>query len=167
LYWELVHVPLVIAYPGRLPAGVRIEQPVSNAAIAATVMEMIDAKSAIFPGPSLSNLWGQPAVQKGTSVGAGNPNPWPEVISELPQTNTIVKADRAMEGKEPLATNGWMKSIVSEHWHLIMHEKDGDQIYAWKSDPGELMNLVNTPEGRAARALLVYRAPGEERQRPK
>ena len=105
----------------------------------------------------------QPAVEKGTSVGAGNPNPWPEVISELPQTNTIVKVDRAMEGKEPLATNGWMKSIVSERWHLIMHEKDGDQIYAWKSDTGELKNLVNTPEGRAARALLEDRAPGEER----
>ena len=162
LYWELLHVPLVISCPGRLPVGVRIEQPVSNAAIAATVLEMIDAKPAIFPGPSLTNLWKQPAIQQGTRVGTGNPNEtWPEVISELPQTNTIVKADRAMEGKEPLATNGWMKSIISERWHLIMHEKDGDQIYDWKSDPDELKNLINTPEGRAARALLQPRPPRE------
>ena len=51
LYWELLHVPLVISCPGRLPAGVRIEQPVSNAAIAATVLEMIGAKFGRFPRP--------------------------------------------------------------------------------------------------------------------
>src|ERR1700688_235665 len=37
LYWELVHVPLVVSFPGHLPEGVRLEQPVANAAIANTV----------------------------------------------------------------------------------------------------------------------------------
>jgi hypothetical protein len=55
-----------------------------------------------------------------------------------------------MQGKIPVATDGWMLSVVSPDWHLIIHQKDGAQIYKWKDDPGELKNLAETPEGRAA-----------------
>lgn len=41
LYWELIHVPLVLRYPGRVPAGVRLDVPVSNSALPATIMELL------------------------------------------------------------------------------------------------------------------------------
>jgi hypothetical protein len=75
----------------------------------------------------------------------------------LPQTNTIVAADRAIQGKIPIATDGWMKSVVSPQWQLIRHERYGDQIFDWKTDPSESNNLINTPAGRAASSAL---APG-------
>lgn len=153
LYWELVHVPLVVSYPnqsypnqsfpGHVPQGVRVQQPVANAAIANTVLSLVGAKQNPFPGPSLAALWGPSAPQNS-----------PNVVSELPQTNTIVAADQAMQGKIPIATNGWMTSVISPQWQLIRHEKLGDQIYNWKADPGELTNLANTPQGRAAVAAL-------------
>jgi hypothetical protein len=80
---------------------------------------------------------------------------WPPVISELPQTNTIVAADRAMQGKIPLATDGWMSSVVSQQWQLIRHERYGDQIYDWKTDPAESRDLMTTPAGRSAAAALA------------
>ncbi|MGH9517881.1 MAG: sulfatase [Terriglobales bacterium] len=144
LYWDLVHVPLIFSWPGHLPQGVRVEQPVANADIANTVLSMIDAKENPFPGPTLAELWGQ-------SV----PKQWPNPVSELPQTNTIVAADRAMQGKVPLATDGSMSSVVSPQWHLIRHEKYEDQIYDWKTDPAESGNLINTPAGRAADLALA------------
>lgn len=141
LYWELVHVPLIISWPGHVPEGIRIQQPVSNADIASTVTGLIASKQN-FPRPSLAEYWdGKPANSA--------------VISELPQTNTIVAADRAMQGKIPIATDGWMKSVVSPEWQLIVHEKYGNQIYNLKSDPRELNNLANTPEGQAAIADLA------------
>jgi len=144
LYWELVHVPLVISWPGHVPQGVRVEQPVTNADIANTVLNLAGAKQNPFPGPSLAALWGPfPAKD------------WPNAVSELPQTNTIVAADRAVQGKIPIATDGWMKSVVSPRWQLIRHEKFGDQIYDWKSDSAESTNLINTPRGRAAAASLA------------
>jgi len=144
LYWDLVHVPLIISWPGHMPQGVRIEQPVTNADIAHTVLALTGAAEDPFPGPTLATLWGQSA-----------PKSWPNPVSELPQTNTIVAADRAMQGKIPLATDGWMISVVSPQWQVIRHEKYGDQIYGWKMDPGESLNLINTPAGRSADSALA------------
>jgi arylsulfatase A-like enzyme len=143
LYWGLVHVPLIISWPGHIPAGIRISRPVSNAAIASTVSDLVGAKQKPFPCRSLSDSW------------ANKPESWPDAISELPQTNTIVAADRAMQGKIPIATDGWMKSVVSPEWQLIVHEKDGAQVYNWRADPHELHDLANTPEGKAAIAALA------------
>jgi arylsulfatase A-like enzyme len=144
LYWELVHVPLIISYPGHVPEGIRVDQPVTNGAIAATVLDMSGAKENPFPGPSLRRLWEKPAVQN-----------WPYVVSELPQTNTIVAADRALQGKIPIATDGWMRSVISTRWQLITHEKYGNQIYDWKADRSELRNLATTAEGQAAIGALA------------
>jgi arylsulfatase A-like enzyme len=144
LYWDLVHVPLVISWPGHVPQGVRVEQPVTNADIANTVLGMVVAKQNPFPGPTLAALWGKSA-----------PKDWPNPVSELPQTNTIVAADRAMQGKIPIATDGWMRSAVSPQWQLIRHQKDGEQIYDWKTDPAESNNMITTPAGRAAVSALA------------
>ena len=144
LYWELVHVPLIVSWPGHIPEGIRAEQPVSNAGIASTILNFIGANENPFPGPSLQNAW-QPR----------NAQAWPNVVSELPQTNTIVAADRVMQGKIPIATDGWMKSVVSPEWQLIVHEKLGNQIYDWKADPLESRNLANTSEGHAAISSLA------------
>lgn len=144
LYRELVHVPLIISYPGHIPEGVRINQVVQNDAIASTVLDVIGANQNSFPGASLALLW------RGSQ-----PQAWPNAVAELPQTNTIVAADRAMQGKIPIATDGWMKSVISPQWQLIIHQKYAPQIYDWKKDPEERANLANTVEGRAAIAALA------------
>jgi hypothetical protein len=62
-----------------------------------------------------------------------------------------------MQGKEPLATDGSMGSVITPRWHLIQHDKWGEQIYDWKADPQELRNVIDTAEGRAARTEIVSR----------
>src|SRR5207248_4613163 len=75
LYWELLHVPFVIWYPGHVPAAIRVNRPVSTAAIPATVMALVTqgAADTIFPGPPLDRLWKSPDV-------AAN---WPFPLSEI------------------------------------------------------------------------------------
>jgi len=144
LYWDLVHVPLIIYSQTHVPRGVRVEHPVTNGDIANTVFSLVGTKENPFPGSTLAAFWGPSAPENS-----------PNVLSELPQTNTIVSADRAMQGKIPIATDGWMKSVVSSHWQLIRHEKFGDQIYDWRSDSAESTNLIDTPRGRSAAASLA------------
>jgi hypothetical protein len=72
----------------------------------------------------------------------------PYPLSQLAQTDTIVAADRAAERKVPIATNGWMKAVITPRWHLIAHEKRGKQLYDWLIDPEESKNLADTPEGK-------------------
>lgn len=146
LYWELVHVPLVIFYPKHIPGGVRIATPVSNAAISATILSLLgDGAQKIFPGPALSDLWQSPEAS----------SQWPDPLSQLPQTNIVVRADRAVEDKIPIATTGSMQTLVTPRWQLIVHDKLGAQLYDWRSDPGEAHDLARTPEGRPIVSSLL------------
>jgi arylsulfatase A-like enzyme len=138
LYWELIHVPLVIWYPGHVPAGVRVNRPVTNAAIPETVMELLGANSE-FPGPTLSNLWKT----------AGEETNWPDPLSELVQNKYAGKKDQAADSLEPTASSGAMRSLVTPQWQLIVHEKLGSQLYDWTRDVGEVNNLIDTNEAKA------------------
>jgi hypothetical protein len=62
-----------------------------------------------------------------------------------------------MQEKEPIASNGSMRSVFTARWQLIQHDKWPDQIYDWKADPQESKNLIDTPQGRAARDEIVSR----------
>jgi len=147
LYRELIHVPLVIWYPGHAPAGVRLATPVTNAAIPATIMDLLEVgEQERFPEHPLSALWG-------TDRRAN----WPDPLSELAQNDIIDKEDKVAGKLVPIASTGSMKSVLTPQWHLITHETMGDQIYDWVRDPGEFTNLINTPEGRATALDLKSR----------
>ncbi len=139
LYWELIHVPLVIYYPGHVPAGVRVERPVTNAAIPGTVLQLVGGVESKFPGPALSVLWKAPMAAAR----------WPDPLAELVQNKYPGKHDKEADQLVPTATSGAMRSIVSSKWHLIVHDKLGDQLYDWTRDPEEFTDLISTPEGKA------------------
>ena len=58
LYLPSLSVPLVIAFPGRIPGNVRVPQVVSNRDLAATMMALVDTTGrSPFPGASLARFW--------------------------------------------------------------------------------------------------------------
>jgi arylsulfatase A-like enzyme len=147
LYWGLIHVPLVIWYPGHVPAGLRSATPVTIAAIPATIMDLAGGSGReMFADRSLSSLLSSSAV----------PN-WPDPLSELAQSDFLDKNDMMAEKLIPTAITGSMRSLVTREWQLITHETMGDQLYDWKGDPGESSNLINTPSGRTATLELKSR----------
>jgi arylsulfatase A-like enzyme len=156
LYRELIQVPLIISYPPKIPRGLRVAVPVTITGIPATIMDLLpDGKPGTFPGSSLSALWQSPKQQAN----------WPYPVSELAQTDIIVPADRVVEGKIPIATNGWMRSLVTPRWHLITHEKFGHQLYDWTHDPKESNNLIDSPEGRATALRLASQFDAQAKTR--
>ena len=124
IYREMIHVPLILWSPGRIPAGLRLQQPVSNAAVAATVAELIGDDGA-FPGTSLVKIWSQPKP----------PEEWPHVLAELEHEGTY-------------------KSLVTARWQFILNQKQELELYDWQNDPRQANNLANSPEGRARAAEL-------------
>ncbi|MGH7562073.1 MAG: sulfatase, partial [Gemmatimonadales bacterium] len=56
LYTQAVRVPLVAVWPGRLPRGVRVAEPVSLERLPATIFDLA-GKHGAFAGPSLAGLW--------------------------------------------------------------------------------------------------------------
>lgn len=151
LYWELVHVPLLIRFPGHVPAGQRVTVPVSNSAIAATLINLLGSQPKTpFPGPPLSALWKDRQAE----------THWPEPVSELVQDKYLVQGDDPSGSQLPTARSGWMSSLVTQRWHLIVHQKAGEQLYDWTADPGERNDLIRTPEGQQAARELSSRLAG-------
>jgi arylsulfatase A-like enzyme len=146
LYRELVHVPLVLWYPGHLPAGIRIARPVTNAAVPATVMDLLGiSEPKAFTMPALNPLWKNPEATTN----------WPDPVSELAQNKYPGKGEGAVEHMVATAKDGPMKSLVTPQWHLIAHKNLGVQLYDWVHDPAESNNLINTPQGRSAALSLT------------
>ena len=134
LYWNLIHVPLILWWPGHVPANVRINEPVSNMVIPATVISLSEHPPAdSFRGPALDAYW------------SSQPAPGP-VLSELAVSPYASKKDRPTN-QVPTAVTGPMKTIVSGNWQLIEHAKYGYQLFDWQRDPVEAKNLAETPEG--------------------
>lgn len=130
LYREVLHVPLVIRWPGRIPAGRRISQVVTHAALPATLMDLLGlASQSPFPGPSLVQLWN----------GSEPPADWPHPLAELAQL-------RYEPLKHMPLYHGALKSIVTPEWQFIWHEKFGVELYDWKRDPAQTRNLAKSTE---------------------
>jgi hypothetical protein len=147
LYWELLRVPLVIWFPGHVPAGLRVSRPVTNAAIPATIMDIVDGSaSSSFPGPVLSNAW----------KSRGSESAWPTPLAELARNPYPEDMEKIADQTEPTSTTGAMKSLVTPQRHWIAHEIFGNQLYAISQDAGEKSNLIYADHGRAELSELRH-----------
>ncbi len=125
LYRPVIYVPLIIWYPKAVPQNLRIETPVSNAALPATMLDLLgEPAQDLFPGPSLAELWRDPASA------ARFPDPIAE-MAESPWVNP-----------NHLSIKGDMVSVISSDWQYIEHEYNGVELYNLKDDPDQLHNLA-------------------------
>lgn len=133
VYREEIHVPLILWWPGHLPAGLRIPQPVTNAALPATVIDLLGlAEQTVFPGPPLTQLWESPDAYLN----------WPLPLAEMEH--------RPWNSEDVPSSYGSMKSLVSPQWHYIDHDAFGIEVYDRQKDFQELNNLADTSEGQSA-----------------
>jgi arylsulfatase A-like enzyme len=129
LYREEIGVPLVFYAPGKVPAGVRIDQPVSIISVPATILDIVgDSKSASKYGRSLVELLKNP----------GTAATWPEPLAELAQQDW--KPDRSPVHK------GWIKSLISPIWQYIEYENLEPELFGLKDDPYLINNLAKRDE---------------------
>jgi arylsulfatase A-like enzyme len=121
LYFEQLHVPLLIRFPGKVAAGGRVSRPVSLVSLPATILKLLAL-------PSL--LPGQPLPLTDADASATTEEPL------LAEFNILEAAP-------------FLKSLLDSHWHYIRDYRTGaEQIYDWQTDVGETHNLNQTEEGR-------------------
>lgn len=138
LYLPLIHVPLIFWQPGRIPAGVRVQRPVSNIALAATLADQLGMPEVSqYPGPSLKPSWTEAQAQP----------QWPNPLSEIARFKD--------EGPKAPTHFGSMTSLVTPQYHFISHQTQGIQLYDWAKDPGENSNLTASPAGEAVANTLA------------
>jgi choline-sulfatase len=151
LYREEIQVPLIVWWPGHVPAGVRVAQPVTNTALPATIASLVGVNDGMtFPGPSLAQAWETTAT----------PRTWPDPLSEVDEMAWVCDSCPVHYGS--------IKSLISARWHFIEREGSGtavDELYDLTNDRSELQNLANRPDLQgtvaAFRAELRKASPSE------
>jgi arylsulfatase A-like enzyme len=147
LYLPLLHVPLVVSLPGRLPPNRHVPEPVSLRDLPETIMDVIGTgQPGTFPGASLTRYWADNGATRGVGGNA--------LLAETEQIQPGVYPDwyPAMQGP--------MKSLTLGSLHYIKNLGDGTEaLYDFVADPGEERNLVDAESAR--RALEYFRASME------
>jgi arylsulfatase A-like enzyme len=143
LYFESLHVPLILFWPRMIPSGVRIAGLASLHQIPATVTDLLGIEAAPLPGQSLAGRW---TAEAGGAVTDA-------VLSE-------VSSGRFQEAPPNYPTSaGGLRSLVTDQWHLIVSASGTTELYAWRGDRDEARNLANTPAGQAALPALMREFP--------
>ncbi len=131
LHEEVTRVPLVVAWPGRVPAGVVVEETVSGIDVAATILDLVGVGDRLGDGRSLVPCW--------TAAGCGE---------------RIAFAEAIGFGGEPLhaAWRGSVKYVVRK-----TAEGTREMLFDLRNDPGERRNLASRRAPDLARMRRVLR----------
>jgi len=135
LYMPLLHVPLVIYAPGRIPGGVRVTSWISTRDIAATLADLAARDSAAFPGESLAHQW-----RNASTMNSGH------VQSEVSQAS-------GLPPQYP-AAHGDMTSVISGGFQLITSTAGTEQLFDLARDPAQQRDLSSNQEFQSLKTSL-------------
>ncbi|HSJ15971.1 MAG TPA: sulfatase [Longimicrobiales bacterium] len=121
VYLPVLHVPLALAFPGVVPAGVRVPAAVSLRDIPATILDIAGIPQAAIGGHSLAALW---------SGGA-------------PVTSPLL-AELDFDHREILS-RGHIASLLDGPYHYIAHPGGVEELYDVVADPAEERDLARIP----------------------
>ncbi len=126
LYLQLLHVPLVIVWPGRVPEGRRVAEPVSLRDLPATILELCGV-AAPLPGHSLSPRW-----TAGAPVG---------------DTLLLAEVERHPTGLANWPNRkGPMQALLAGPYHYIREGDGRELLFNYWEDPAEEHDLVGSPD---------------------
>jgi arylsulfatase A-like enzyme len=158
LYRDLLHVPLVVIFPGRVPAGRRVREFVSLRDLPATVLDLGRMEGrGWFPGNSLARFW----------PGQGSSCPADTQAAETPVFCAVFGGaqDPSEHRCSPVAS-GSLAAIFMDGKYYIRNLQDGaEELYDFEHDPREQNNLIHSAEMLAVRRRYqeaLARAMAEE-----
>jgi arylsulfatase A-like enzyme len=153
LYEPLLRVPLIVVWPGKIPANVRVKTPVSLAGLPNTLQELTGGQGK-FPGGSFAQF-----LKSGPRVASASQDA-EFVAAELPSQ----AAHPPCHGHSPVA-HGAMQCLRSGSLKYIRWGKF-EELYDLDRDPHELEDLTQRPDYAGKLARLRAEWQSRYAQRP-
>lgn len=146
LYLPVLHVPLLIRYPGTVPEGTSVSRAVSLRDIPATITDLVGlGASASFPGRSLARFW-----RSDTTFAPG-----PDTLMMSLEYNPRLPKGSPID-------KGSMQAVVLDTLHFILNGDRREELYRLRQDPDERDDLASRPDykGELARYRDALRLVG-------
>ncbi len=144
-YQELIHVPLIIHWPDRIPAGQQIDSPVSTRRIYHTVLD------AAMPDRQTTNPTTEPGLTLLETVDGRDPEGnivFSEVYSPLNFAKAIQR--RQPELIDRFRCLETRRAVVKDGYKLIRVAGRPDQLFDLRNDVHELVDLLAERPAEAA-----------------
>ena len=144
-YQELLHVPLILHWPQRLPSGIRVNTPVSTRRVFHT---MVDAAGELPAGASALNPSDVRRLTLVNTVYGADPEQGAAFAEVHPPLN-FVKAiqHRQPELLEQRRCLSLRRALVKDNLKLIHVDGESEELFNLAADPLELHNqLSRLPE---------------------
>ena len=154
LYSPALHVPLLLALPGRVPEGARIQAPVSIRDLPATICDLLGVRAS-FPGESIARFWqdgragtaaapadaSRPTAGRAAAqAGASDTSSAPAGSARTNARNAPIHADlsgRTFRPSHYPVSRGDMQSVIDGRWHYIRRGDGHEELYDLAADPWE------------------------------
>jgi arylsulfatase A-like enzyme len=138
LYWPLLHVPLVVSLPGRVPAGQTVRNVVTLRDLPATIADFLGLRDdSPFPGASWVDAWSGRPVPDTALAG----------VQKAPSMDADPVAPMIAPGMRSR-----LESVTMGRYHYIytfQGPEKGEQLFDLDDDPAETRNLAGDPALRS------------------
>lgn len=141
-YEESVRVPLIMAWPGVIPAGQRCDRVVSALDVTATMLDAVDA-------PALPNASGRSLL--GLVTGPADDR------REAAADWADLAFSEYCEDQYSPAGGCYHRMIRQDEWKLIYYHGYEPQLFNLATDPGEQVDLAQDPAHQDVRRALTER----------
>ncbi len=146
LYLPLLHLPLVISFPPRVPAATRVDEFVSLVDLPATILDLVGVTARPpLPGHSLAPLL-NPAA------GGDRPTVSPAVASVVARNSMNLPQEQL----GPMGYDG-IRSLMADGYQYLWNGDDTEELYDLRKDVEQLDNLIDTEAGKARRDSMRAR----------
>jgi arylsulfatase A-like enzyme len=147
-YQELVHVPLILHWPARLPGGGRIAGPVSTRRIFHTILNAAGYQGDTTPGvdPAAINDLTLLATIRGRD---------PEGSTAYAEVYPPMNFARAIQHRQPELLRRFRcmkvrRAVVRDEWKLIQVADQADELFDLDRDPLESTNRLDQDAATAS-----------------
>ena len=144
-YQELVHVPLIVHWPARTPAGRRIEGPVSTRRVYHTILDAAGRLPEGQPNVDPAEVHGLTLME---TIDGRDPEGFTAYAEVYPPLN-FAKAvqHRQPELLERFRCLALRRAVVKDAWKLIQVADVADELFDVEQDPLELADrLAERPD---------------------
>ncbi len=126
-YLHVLQVPLIVRFPGKVPAGKRVRGIVSLRDLAPTILDIVSGPAAPMSDRSLARYW-RDSLPPDSGAGVAVAQ-----VSWLPS------------GGEGPVHYGPIDALITDRWHYIEGPRTNRELYDYMVDPFEIHDLGKDP----------------------